>query len=411
MKYYFFLALSLVFQLSCSSQATNANGQDKKGASTESSSVDTPSNNDIIVGADDYTTYLKLLKGKKPGLVVNQTSMTRNGHLVDFLQSKGVKLQAIFSPEHGFRGTADAGATVENGKDIKSDLNVYSLYGKNKKPTKDQLGEIDFMIFDIQDVGARFYTYISTLHYVMEACAENDIPLMILDRPNPNGHYIDGPIMERAHSSFVGLHPVPIVHGMTVGEYAQMINGERWIADGRNCKLIVVRCLNYSHDKAYTLPIKPSPNLPNNRAVYLYPSLCLFEGTDISIGRGTNMQFQVFGHPDFPKDAFPFQFIPLPMQGAMNPKQKGRECHGKSYLGVKEEVLHARTKLDLSPLITAYKLSNNKDKFFKSFFYKLAGTKTLSEMIKAGVPEEEIRRKWRPALDSFKKKREKYLLY
>jgi len=411
MKYYFFLALSLVFQLSCSSQAANEGGPDNKGASAKNTSGDMPDKNEIIVGADDYTAYLNLLEGKKTGLVVNQTSMTRNGHLVDFLQSKAVDLQAIFSPEHGFRGTADAGATVENGKDLKSGLNVYSLYGRNKKPTKEQLGEIDFMIFDIQDVGARFYTYISTLHYVMEACAENNIPLMILDRPNPNGHYVDGPIMEREFSSFVGLHPVPIVHGMTIGEYAQMINGERWIAEGRNCKLIVVRCLNYSHDTPYTLPIKPSPNLPNNKAIYLYPSLCLFEGTDISIGRGTEMQFQIFGHPDFPKEAFPFQFMPLPMQGALNPKHKGIECYGKSYLDLSEEELYAKVRLDLSPLIIAYSLLKDKDKFFSSFFHKLAGTKSLAKMIEAGVPEEEIRRKWKPALESFKKKREKYLLY
>lgn len=365
----------------------------------------------VIVGADDYTTYLKLLEGKKVSLVVNQTSMTKNGHLVDFLIEKKVDIKSIFAPEHGFRGKADAGAIVENGKDLKTGLNVYSLYGETKKPSKKQLEDVDMMIFDIQDVGARFYTYISTLHYVMEACAQNDIPLMILDRPNPNGHYVDGPIMEREYSSFVGLHPVPIVHGMTVGEYAQMINGERWTADGKNCKLIVVRCLNYTHDTPYNVPIKPSPNLPNNRAIYLYPSLCLFEGTDISVGRGTDKQFQVFGHPSFKEETFPFKFTPKPMEGASSPKHKGKVCYGRSYLEVDEQELFSRGRLDLSPIIIAYKLSDSKETFFSNFFYKLCGTRTIADMIRAGLPETKIRENWQVALDQFKKKREKYLLY
>ncbi len=395
--------------MSCSSQATSSSNS-TEGTKTESVSS-SKSTDEIIVGADDYSAYLGLLKGKKVALVVNQTSMTRNGHLVDFLQKKEVDLQAIFSPEHGFRGTADAGAKIENGKDVKSGLNVYSLYGQNKKPSVEQLIDIDMMIFDLQDVGVRFYTYISTLHYVMEACAENDIALMILDRPNPNGHYVDGPIMEREHSSFVGMHPVPIVHGLTIGEYAQMINGERWAAKGKNTKLIVVRCLNYSHDRPYTVPIKPSPNLPNNRAIYLYPSLCLFEGTDISVGRGTNMQFQVYGHPSFDKEAFPFQFTPVSMQGASSPKHKNAICHGKTYMAIDENVIYKEAKLDLSPLIIAYQMSESKETFFNKFFYKLAGTKSLAEMIKTGLTEDEIRAKWKPALDLYKKKREKYLLY
>ncbi|PHK26855.1 hypothetical protein VF13_42105, partial [Nostoc linckia z16] len=278
---------------------------------------------ELTTGADNHEAYLPLLQGKKVGVVANQTSITTylntnagGSHgktikketmsTVDHLLYEEIKISTIFAPEHGFRGTADAGELIKDGKDTKTGLPIVSLYGNNKKPKPDQLRDIDIMVFDLQDVGARFYTYISSLHYVMEACAENDIPLVVLDRPNPNGSIIDGPVLEKEHSSFVGMHPIPVLHGMTIGEYAKMINGEKWLKNGAQCKLTVIPCLNYNHNMPYHLPVKPSPNLPNDQAINLYASLCFFEGTNVSLGRGTNKQFQIYGSPDLPNNGFSF---------------------------------------------------------------------------------------------------------
>ena len=360
---------------------------------------------DIKTGTDNYENYLPLLKNKKIGIVTNQTGiLTNKTHLVDFLLEKNNAIQKIFAPEHGFRGTADAGEHVVDGKDSKTGLPIISLYGDNKKPKSEQLAGIDIMVFDLQDVGARFYTYISSLHYIMEACAENNIPLLILDRPNPNGSIIDGPILEKEFSSFVGMHPIPLLHGMTIGEYAKMINGEKWLKNGFQCKLTVIPCINYNRKMKYSLPVKPSPNLPNDQAVNLYASLCLFEGTNVSVGRGTEKQFQIYGSPYLSKSGF--SFIPKPNLGAQNPVYNGMECYG--------EDLSTHTKvnrLELKWLIKAYQTTSDKSKFFNPFFTKLAGTKKLQQQIENGISEEEIRQSWKKGLEEFKKMREKYLIY
>ena len=291
------------------------------------------SSNTIVTAADQTPLYLKKLKGKKIAVVANQTSVIKNKkngytHLVDSLVNSNINIQKVFAPEHGFRGKADAGEEIKDGVDTKTGLPIISLYGKNKKPSKEQLKGINAVVFDIQDVGARFYTYISTLHYVMEACAESGIPVIVLDRPNPNGHYIDGPVLEPEHKSFVGMHPVPIVYGMTIGEYAKMINGEKWLANGIKAKLTVIPLKNYTHQSEYSLPIKPSPNLPNDVSINLYPSLCFFEGTNVSAGRGTDMQFQVYGSP-FLNDKNPFSYTPSPNEGAKYPKHAYMICYGE----------------------------------------------------------------------------------
>ena len=376
----------------------------------------------IITGAEQISSYLPLLINKTIGVVANQTSILKsntvkveNGkelfmfttkHLVDFLFKKKLSIQAVFAPEHGFRGNAVAGELVQNGIDTKTGLPIISLYGKSKKPTDKQLENIEAMVFDIQDVGARFYTYISTLHYVMEACAENNIPLIVLDRPNPNGHYIDGPILEKEFSSFIGMHPVPVVHGMTIGEYAQMINGEGWLKNKIQCDLTVIPLLNYTHNTPYSLPVKPSPNLPNDTAINLYPSLCFFEGTPVSVGRGTNMQFQVFGAPFLPKKYFDFAFIPQPNDGVKYPKNEGKICYGKDLRNEKR-----LEKLNLEWLISAYNNSPDKEHFFTPFFKKLAGTKKLQEQIEKGYTYREIRKTWLKDLKEYEGMREKYLLY
>jgi uncharacterized protein YbbC (DUF1343 family) len=325
---------------------------------------------------------------------------------VDSLLKSKVKVTKVFSPEHGFRGKADAGEKISNEKDSKTGLPIISLYGNHRKPTSQDLENIDQMVFDIQDVGVRFYTYISTLHYVMEACAENDIPLLILDRPNPNGHYIDGPILDKKFKSFVGMHPVPIVHGMTIGEYAKMINGEKWLKNGLQCELKVIKVKNYSKEKPYSLPIKPSPNLPNDRAINLYPSLCFFEGTPVNAGRGTEHQFQIFGSPELDKNYFPFDYIPKPNAGAKHPKNEGKTCFGRDLS--REKLLD---KIKLKWLIEAYNHTEKKAGFFTSYFNKLAGTDKLQQQIKAGKTAEEIHESWKPGLVDYKKMREKYLMY
>jgi uncharacterized protein YbbC (DUF1343 family) len=360
---------------------------------------------EIIIGADNSERYLPLLKNKKIGVVTNQTGILSNGtHLVDFLLEQKINVTQIFAPEHGFRGTADAGEHVANGKDSKTGLPIISLYGNNKKPKPEQIKDLDIIVFDIQDVGARFYTYISTLHYVMEACAEAGIPVMVLDRPNPNGTIVDGPILEPEFRSFVGMHEIPVLHGMTIGEYAQMINGEKWLEKEIQCKLTVIPCENYHRKMEYSLPVKPSPNLPNDQSINLYASLCFFEGTNVSVGRGTNKQFQIYGSPYLPKGNF--SFIPKPNEGAKDPLYNGKECFGQDLSKI-EKV----NRLELKWLIKAYNETSDKSKFFNSFFTKLAGTKKLQQQIENGISEKGIRDSWKNDLEKFKTMRKKYLIY
>lgn len=367
--------------------------------------VNNTKNLTFSVGADNFNGFYKILKSKKVGIVTNQTGiLSNNAHLVDFLISKNVNITKIFAPEHGFRGTADAGELIVDGKDVKTNLPIVSLYGDNKKPKSEQLDDIEVMIFDIQDVGARFYTYISTLHYVMEACAENNIPLLVLDRPNPNGNIVDGPVLEAEFSSFVGMHPIPVLHGMTIGEYAQMINGEKWLKNGVQCELQVVACSAYKRDSFYSLSIKPSPNLPNDQAINLYASLCLFEGTNVSVGRGTDLQFQIFGSPFLPNDNF--CFIPKPNFGAKNPLYNGIDCFGENLSNIPKV-----ERLELKWLLKAYEDTKDKSKFFNSFFTKLAGTKKLQQQIESGMSAAEIRASWESNLIEFKTMRKKYLIY
>ena len=362
-------------------------------------------NTEIKTGADNFDQYLPLLKNKKVGIVTNQTGLLSTKiHLVDFLLEKKVAIQTIFAPEHGFRGTADAGEHVVDGKDTKTGLSIISLYGDNKKPKPEQLINIDIIIFDIQDVGARFYTYISSLHYVMEACAENNIPMIILDRPNPNGSIVDGPTLEKEFTSFVGMHPIPVLHGMTIGEYGQMINGEKWLKNGANCKLTVIPCSNYNRKMSYNVLAKPSPNLPNDQSINLYASLCFFEGTNVSVGRGTEKQFQIYGSPFLPKNGF--SFTPKPNFGSKTPPYNGEICFGKDLSKTPK-----LTQLELKWLIEAYQKSTDQSKFFTPFFTKLAGTKKLQEQIEKGVSETEIRNSWKNDLEQFKKKRAPYLIY
>ncbi|MDA9312082.1 DUF1343 domain-containing protein [Vicingaceae bacterium] len=363
----------------------------------------------IVIGNERLEDYLPLISNKKVGFVGNHTSMIDELHLVDSLLNLGVNLVKVFSPEHGFRGAADAGEKVSNEIDAKNGLSIISLYGDNKKPSTEQLKDVEVLVFDIQDVGVRFYTYISTLHYVMEAAAERDIQVVVLDRPNPNGHYIDGPILEEKYKSFIGLHPVPVVHGMTIGEYAQMINGESWLKNGISCDLTVIKCKNYSHQKEYKVSVPPSPNLPNMNSIYLYPSLCFFEGTPISVGRGTDAPFQQFGHPSFNK--FQYSFTPLTAEGAKNPKLNGTKCFGLDLSD--QKIVDARNwkKLDLSYLIECYKIYPEKENYFTNFFNLLAGNSSLKEAIISGKTASEIRAGWLDGLANYQITREKYLLY
>ncbi len=363
----------------------------------------------LQVGAEQLDKYLPLLDGKTVSLVVNQTSAIGEEHLVDVLLKNGVNIKSIFAPEHGFRGKADAGAKIKSGIDTKTGLPLLSLYGRNKKPTPKMLNGVEVVVFDIQDVGARFYTYISTMHYVMEACAEQNIKVIILDRPNPNGHYVDGPIREKSLKSFVGMHPIPVVHGMTVGELAQMINGEKWLKNGVQCDVTIIPCENYAHTTFYELPIKPSPNLPNIRSIYLYPHLCFFEGTTVSVGRGTATPFQIYGSPQSKIGSF--TFTPKPTEGASNPKHKGKTCAGFDLTQIPIEELQSIKKLQLDYVIQMYQNDPAQKQFFNNFFDKLAGTSSLKEQIKNGLAEAEIRASWQPALDEFKVKRKQYLLY
>ena len=368
----------------------------------------------LRTGAERMEQYLPLLSGKRVALCGNQTSVVGTTHLVDTLLSRKVNLVKLFCPEHGFRGQAEAGATIASGKDPQTGLPVVSLYGKNKKPSPEQLQGIDILLFDLQDVGCRFYTYISTLHFVMEAAAENGVKVIVLDRPNPNGFYVDGPVLDLAFKTFVGMHPVPVVYGMTMGEYARMINGEKWLANGVQCDLEVVTLEGYTHRTRYKLPVAPSPNLQTPEAIYLYPSLCFFEGTNISVGRGTEHPFEMYGAPGM--HAGDYLFTPHAIPGVSeNPPFKGQECRGflLTTVAANEFYKPVRGQLNLTYLLTAYQNCADKQQFFlkNNFFDKLAGTDQLRKQIIAGASKEEIQASWQPALDDFKSLRAKYLLY
>ena len=376
----------------------------------------------LTVAANQLELYLPLLKNKRVGIVANQTSVifknssglglngelikNDNIHLVDSLIKRDVSVIKVFAPEHGYRGRADAGEYVKGGIDLKTGLPIVSLYGENRKPDPKVLEDLDVVVFDIQDVGTRFYTFVSTLHYMMEGCAALNIPLIVLDRPNPNGHYVDGPVLDLNYKSFVGMHAVPITHGMTLGEFAKMINGEHWLEDDLNCDLTVIPVANYNREDVYILPIPPSPNLPNQKAINLYPSLCLFEGTHVSVGRGTENQFQIFGSPFLGDENYSFQFIPKPNFGAKNPKHKAKICYGKDLKNV--DFLN---DINLNWLIEAYENTADKSSFFNSFFTKLAGQTTLQQQIEKGWSALEIKRSWENDLEQFKALRSNYLLY
>lgn len=358
-----------------------------------------------VTGAEQIDLVAAKLKGKRVALVVNYTATVGKTHLADTLKSLGVNIMKIMSPEHGFRGNATAGEHVSDGFDTKTGLPVVSLYGKGRKPTPQQLADVDIVLFDIQDVGVRFFTYLGTLHYVMEACAENSKHVIVLDRPNPNGSYVDGPIMQKKFESFIGMHPVPVVHGLTVGEYAGMINGEGWLADKKQCAVEVVRMKNWKHNDEYVLPIKPSPNLPNQQSILLYPSICFFEGTVLSLGRGTQMPFQVIGHPDLKGQ--PFSFTPVDIAGmAVDPPLEGKLCYGLDLRNVNVE-----KRVNLSYLINMYQAFPEKDDFFVEHFGRWAGSNALAQQIKKGMTEEQIRATWHEDLEQFKAMRKKYLLY
>lgn len=389
----------------------------------------------IIPGAERLNVYLPLIKGKSVGIFANQTSMVGNTHLVDTLRKLGVDIKVIFGPEHGFRGTADAGEKVGNYIDKETGIPVVSLYGSKKAPSAEDVKDVDILIFDLQDVGVRFYTYITSLQHFMEAAFEMGKPLLLLDRPNPNGFYVDGPVLDMKYKSGVGSQPIPIVYGMTIAEYAFMIAGEKWLTEKANARYAyyktaensadtpfhfqVIKCANYTHKSKYTLPVRPSPNLPNIQSIYLYPSTCFFEGTVLSEGRGTNKQFQVFGHPSLPKNLY--SFTPNPNEGAKNSKLYGQKCYGWDLSGTPEEVLQkVGNHVQLKWLMKAYKLFPDKNNFFllpksgkmeDSFFNKLAGNNDLWQQIREGKSEKEIRESWEPQLSEFKKIRKKYLLY
>lgn len=389
----------------------------------------------ILAGAERLSVYLPLLKGKTVGIFANQTSTVGTTHLVDTLQKSGVNIKVIFGPEHGFRGTADAGEKLDNYVDEKTGIPVISLYGSKRRPSLEDVKDVDILIFDIQDVGVRFYTYISSLEEFMNAAFEYGKPLLILDRPNPNGFYVDGPVLDPKYKSFVGMQPVPVVYGMTIGEYATMLSGEKWLNEKANARaeyyktaknspdttfhFLVIKCENYTHHSKFVLPVKPSPNLPEIQSIYWYPSTCFFEGTVLSEGRGTDKPFEIFGHPSLPKNLY--KFTPTSRDGAKEPKLKDQVCYGWNISGTTEDVLKkVDNKVQLKYLLEAYKLFPAKDSFFilpksgnadQSFFNKLAGNAELMQQIKSGVSEKEIRKSWEPKLSGFKKTRKKYLMY
>lgn len=363
---------------------------------------------DLQPGDQRMELYLDSLRGRRVGIVANQSSLLGSTHLVDTLLALGIQIQKVFAPEHGFRGTADAGERVWSHTDPVTGLPIVSLYGNNKKPRPDQMADLDIVLFDIQDVGVRFYTYISTLHYVMEACADNDKPLIVLDRPNPNAHYVDGPVREPDQESFIGMHPVPIVYGMTIGEYALMINGEYWLHNKVTCRLYVVPCRNYNHKVKYEIPVPPSPNLKSDLAITLYPSLCFFEATTVSVGRGTDRPFEVYGHPGFRQSDY--SFVPVSTPGAKNPLWENTRCQGFDLANVQRKRMY---ELNLNWLLNARDQLGDSMRFIdqKSFFDRLAGTTQLREQLSEGCSAKEIRATWKPGLQQFMKIRRKYLIY
>lgn len=381
---------------------------------TEQQNVQNEMEQELILetGADRLLNQLDELQAKKVAMVVNPTSVVGDRHIVDLLLEKGIDIQFIFAPEHGFRGKADAGEKVKDGVDLASGLKIVSLYGNHKKPTSEDLLGIDLLVFDIQDVGVRFYTYISTLHYVMEACAENGVEVWVLDRPNPNGHLVDGNILDLEYQSFVGMHPIPILHGMTIGEYALMINGESWLKNGVQCDLKVIPCEGYTHQMRYSLPIKPSPNLRDDRSIAVYPSTCFFEGTVISEGRGTDYPFQYFGSPKLAKELTEIEFVPIKNEGAKYPKLENQTCYGFSIVE-EDNAFPNEEGINLHFLITVYNLFPDKENFFltNGFFDLLAGGTELREMIVEGKTAEEIKSSWQEDLSVFKQIRKNYLLY
>lgn len=361
----------------------------------------------LQTGADQTNLYLPTLAGKRVGMVVNHTSRIGKTHLVDSLVARGITIKTIFAPEHGFRGDATDGETISDGRDTRTGIRITSLYGDNRKPKPAQMDSLDVIIFDVQDVGTRFYTYISTMHYVMEACAETNKPLLVLDRPNPNGHYIDGPVLDPKFKSFVGMHPIPVVHGLTVGELARMINGEGWLAGSKTCPLTVIPVKSYTRKTPYVLPVPPSPNLPNQQAILLYPSICFFEGTTVSVGRGTDKQFQVIGSPY--TQYGPFTFTPVDKPGAMNPPLEGKLCYGLDL----SKITVSRQGLMLDYFFDFFNRATDKSKFFlpTNYIDRLAGTDQLRLQLLAGVSPKTIRKSWQTGLTTYKVMRKKYLLY
>lgn len=364
----------------------------------------------VKVGAESTNEYLPLLKGKRIAVLSNQTGMLGNEHLIDFLYKKKYNIVSIFSPEHGFRGDADAGEHVSSSVDSKTGIPIRSLYdGDTGKPNAEVMKSIDVLVFDLQDVGLRYYTYLTTMARMMDACAENNVQMIVLDRPNPNGHYVDGPILDMKHKSAVGWLPIPIVHGMTLGELALMINGEKWLPEGRQCNVKVVKCKNYTHQTMYELPVAPSPNLPNMRSIYLYPVLCFFEATPVSLGRGTNLPFQVYGHPNM--KGYSFEFTPRSIPGAKNPPQLNKTCYGVDLSSAPSNEEIWKNGVDLGPVIDAYTNLNLDDHFFRPFFEKLVGVDYVRKMIKQGKSAAEIKAMWTGDVAAFKKQRAPYLLY
>ena len=371
-------------------------------------SLGAPAQDRIETGAEQTGRYLPLLEGRRVGIMTNHTGTVGRTHLVDTLRSLGVDIRVVFAPEHGFRGQADAGESVASYRDRKTGIDVVSVYGSTKRPPDSIMQRLDVLLFDIQDVGLRYYTYLSSMHYLMEACAANGKRLIVLDRPYPNGFYVDGPVLEAKHRSFVGMHPIPVVHGMTLGELARMIDGEGWLRDGLRCKLTVIPCRGYTHRSRNRLPTAPSPNLPNMRAVYLYPSLCFFEGTPVSLGRGTDFPFQAYGHPELQGD---FSFTPRSNAGAKNPPLKDKLCHGVDLRTSPSDERIWERGVDLGYVIDCYRQLNLGEKFFTPMFDRLTGTDYVRQMILQGAGADRIKARWADDVKRFKQTRKPYLLY